>query len=207
MIKKANPTLEGQLLEYLESAPDDKSEVMWNVLQHLRARQRGETIENPTIEGRIAEYFETASLEKAEVLFNIVELKLAKRMEREAAEAAAEADDPKEAPAKAKRPRPEGKSKAKASAPTPEPVPAVEPAPAAGSASTERASAASRTPDARNDAEVIEVPAKEPVIVPDEELSASQASSPGLEDLPPEISDDLSFVELDEPVIAEVDVA
>lgn len=219
MMKKANPTLEGQLLEYLESAPDEKSEVMWNVLQHLRARQRGETIENPTIEGRIAEYFETASLEKAEVLFNIVELKLGKRMERDAEEAAAEVEEPKETAAKAKRPRPEGKARVRSAAPDPAPIisaaPPAEPAraepiPAAEPAQTENASIR-RVPEPRPEAQVIEVPVKEPIIVPDEDLSAPEASSPDLEDLPPEISDDLSgdlsLVELDDPVIAEIDVA
>lgn len=199
MTKKANPTLEGQLLEYLESASDDKSEVMWNVLQHLRARQRGETIENPTIEGRIAEYFETAPLEKAEVLFNLVELKLGKRTEQEAGEAAAAPEEPNPSPARPKRARSESKGKAKDAAP--QAGPASEPA------QPGKASAVSRVPEAR----VIEVPMKEPVIVPDQDLAAPDASTPELDDLPPEISDDFSadlpLAELDGSVTAEVDVA
>lgn len=202
-MKKANPTLEGQLLEYLESAPDEKSEVMWNVLQHLRARQRGETIENPTIEGRIAEYFETASLEKAEVLFNIIELKLGKRMERGAEEIAVEAEAPN--PARPKRTHPEGKGKAKAKAAAPSLIPAQ---PASASAPAEKAGIGNRAPEAR----VTEASMREPIIVPDEDLGAPDASAPEMDDLPPEVSDDLldadlSQTELDGPVIAVVDVA
>ena len=207
MMKKANPTLEGQLLEYLESAPDEKSEVMWNVLQHLRARQRGETIENPTIEGRIAEYFETASLEKAEVLFNIIELKLGKRMERGAEEIAVEAEAPN--PARSKRTHTEGKGKAKAKAAAPSLIPAQA---ASASAPAERAGTGNRAPETRVETRVIEASMREPIIVPDDDLGALDASAPEMDDLPPEISDDLldadlSQTELDGPVTAEVDVA
>lgn len=168
MIKKANPTLEGQLLEYLESAPDGKSEVMWNVLQHLRARQRGEKIEHPTIEGQIAEFFETAPLEKAEVLFNIIELKLGKRLERD------EEDPPAAGPAKAKKAKPEPKGRPKLSAASP----AVAAAPAP------------REPESSRTLEpAIGPKVNEPVMVPVDEGEEMDRPADDLDDRPVMVDD------------------